>query len=242
MSGPIFGAIDVALPPHELARADLSTYGLPQYGELDLGVPGYDVPQYVAPPHELDAGRVPTLAPYVHQPSIVPGLDWMLGGPTRPVGPHGRPEPSVQVQPVMPPPPDPGDISELTVGDHVLGGAKGFLLPAIVGGAFSGAIAAAALRGTGGSGAAFATRFLGNSALGIATGAAAGLLVAASAPKEGDSLAARYAVAGGAIGAATGAMFPGGPSRALAATFSAASGAIIAAFVGAGVQRAAEGR
>lgn len=186
-------------------------------------VPG--VPGAVVPPLPGDTVVPANPRGHVLAPSIVPGLDWATGGPYRELGPTGEPP-----TPVAP---------ALSMGDYIGEGARGFLLPSLVGGVVSGALAAAAARGTGLGGLAFGSRVMSSVALGLATGAGAGLLVAASSPRPGDSLAARYAVAGGLLGAAGGATYPGGASRATSALLGAVTGAIVAGFTGARLEQPA---
>lgn len=180
-----------------------------------------------------DTRRLP-----INAPSIVPGLDFMIERS------RDRPE-AMTVSPPEPGTPEVDGVDALTLEDHMRAGGRGFLLPSIAGGVFSGLIAGMAVKAAGYGGgmatAAFTTRLLGHTALGVASGAAAGLLVAATSPTERDSLTARYAVAGGLVGAGTGAAFPGGPSRALGAAFGALTGAVIAGFTGSRLQRAAGG-
>ena len=197
------------------------------------GDPGIyaEPPTPTGPPVRDEAPRGRVLAP-----SIVPGLDWITGGPYRDLGPASPPAaPDGATTPGESAAKD--GVARLTLGDHIREGAQGFLLPSLFGGVVSGALAASALRGTGLGGAAFAGRVFGNVALGVATGAGAGLLVAATSPTDSDSLAARYAVAGAALGAAGGAAFPGGGSRALSAVLGAVSGAIVAGFTGHHIQK-----
>jgi hypothetical protein len=182
---------------------------------------------WTPPAQDLDRPRGVVLAP-----SIVPGLDWITGGPYHEIGPRRVPDtaPVPEMAPSEPARP-------LTTSDYISEGAKGFLLPSLVGGTVAGVLAAASARGSGLGGLLFAQRVIGNVALGVATGAGAGLLVAATSPKAGDDLAARYAVAGGLLGAVGGAAFPGGTSRAFSAALGAVSGAIVAGFTGSRIER-----
>lgn len=128
-----------------------------------------------------------------------------------------------------------GGVGEIAAGEHVAHGAKSLIVPSLLGGVLSGALAA----GTASSfkGLAFASRLVGATAVGIAGGAATGLLVAASSPKDGDSLAARYSTAGAVAGAATGAMLPGGLNRGLSAGVNAAGMAVLGWFVGSNLEK-----
>jgi hypothetical protein len=102
-------------------------------------------------------------------------------------------------------------IADIDAGEHVKHGAGSLLVPSIAAGVLVGAIGAANAPTL--KGAVFGTRMAGQVIGGVASGAAMGLLVAASSPGDEDDLRARYAVAGGVVGAASGAIIPGGLSR-----------------------------
>lgn len=199
-------------PPHEQADIDPGIYVEPDPGW------GGDPGIYAEPPAlEAPAPRGRVLAP-----SIVPGLDWATGGPYRELGPAEEPAAASEVDPKR----------SMSAMDHMIAGSNGFWVPSLVGGALSGIFAASALRGTGSGLAAFGNRLVGHVLVGGLTGAAAGLLVSATSPGDGDSLAARYAIAGGLVGAATGAAFPMGTGRVIGAIGGGVSGAIIAGITG----------
>lgn len=244
------------LPPHVQAQATYADVPWEPQGEIWNGDPGIYAepdpswggdPGIVAAPDPGFAGDPGIYAdpptpgtlvegpPRYHAPSIVPGLDWMVERSR-----EARVETAPATAPTSGTPATDG-VAEMTLGDHVGGGAKGFLLPSLLGGAFSGIMAAMAVKsaghGAGLAAGAGGARMVASTLGGVATGAAAGLLVAATSPDSGDSLAARYAVAGGLIGAAGGAAFPGGPSRALGAVLGGISGAVVAGFTGANLQK-----
>lgn len=176
----------------------------PRY-DPDISIdPGF----YVRP--ELDWGGDPGIA-------AAPPQDW--GGDP---GIYATPD----AAPTIAPPAESVDaVGSLDAGDHVKHGAKALIIPGLVGGLVAGALASAdapaSLKG-----ASFAGRMARSTILSIAGGAAMGLAVAASSPTDKDSLAARYAVAGGTIGLVSGAIAPGSMRGASMVIHGAADAAI----------------
>jgi hypothetical protein len=121
-------------------------------------------------------------------------------------------------------------VGSLDAGDHVAHGAKALIIPGLVGGVVAGALTAAAVP-AGLKGAAFGGRMAVSTIGSIIGGAAMGLAVSASSPTDKDSLAARYAVAGGAMGLVSGALVPSG-MRGISMVIGGASNAAIGYFVG----------
>lgn len=128
-------------------------------------------------------------------------------------------------------PPD----TDLGFGDHVGGATEAMMLPGLVTGGVSGVLAASRMPGN------RTTGFLG---AGLATaggiilqGAAMGALVGATSPDAEDDLSARYAVAGGVVGAASGAMFPGRISRGASIAAGAVTTGVLGWFAGRGLDR-----
>lgn len=132
--------------------------------------------------------------------------------------------------PTLAPAPEPVDaVGSLGTGDHVKHAAKALVVPGLVGGAVGGAIAAG-VAPAGLKGAAFAGRMALSTISYVIGGAVMGLAVAASSPTDTDSLAARYAVAGGTIGLVNGAFT--GSMRGVNMVVGAAANAAIGWFVG----------
>lgn len=118
----------------------------------------------------------------------------------------------------------------LGAGDHVGHGARSMVVPGLLGGMIGGAFAAGAAQEL--KGLTFAAHTAKGLAGGIATGAAMGLLVAASSPTGGDDLGARYAVAGGAIGVTAGLLFNRGAGAGMNTAITAGTNAVLGWFIG----------
>lgn len=129
-------------------------------------------------------------------------------------------------------------VGDLTIGDHVRHGTTSMVLPSVLAGALTGAIASS--RAPMGKGVAFSTYFALTALGGIASGAAMGLLAGATTPEDGDNLTARYAIAGGLVGLASGAVFPAGMSRPVSAIISGVSNAVMGGIIGHDLQRRTE--
>ena len=118
-----------------------------------------------------------------------------------------------------------------TTGDYVGHGVKGYILPSILAGGLMGTLGAS-MAPSGAKAATFGVHLVGGALSGVIAGAGMGLLVAASSPRPGDDLQARYALAGAGFGAATGALFPGSISRPVSIGINAIGGAIMGYFIG----------
>ncbi len=215
---------------------------------IDYAVHSYDIagqpwtpviPQPWDPNISIDPGIYATPQPWGGDPGIVATPPTWGGDPGIYIDP--RPQPSRHEEPVEAEPPV-DKLGQLTAGDHIKHGAKTMIVPGIIGGVVSGALVASAgphhLKG-----AVFTGRAV-NAAIGtVMTGAAAGLLVAASSPKDGDSLRARYAVAGGLLGAASGAMHAARGSVSLGAgvAIGTAATAAMGWFIGGALAKRVEG-
>lgn len=160
----------------------------PRY-DPDISIdPGF----YVRP--ELDWGGDPGIA-------VTPPQDW--GGDP---GIYATP----RTAPTIAPPAEPVDaVGSLDAGDHVKHGAKALIIPGLIGGAVAGALVAG-VAPAGLKGAALTGQMAWSTAKAVLGGAAMGLAVASTSPTDKDSLAARYAVAGGAMGLVSGALMPAG--------------------------------
>ncbi|MCW2922008.1 MAG: hypothetical protein JWL76_1882 [Thermoleophilia bacterium] len=121
-------------------------------------------------------------------------------------------------------------VGSIDAGAHVKHGATSLIVPGLAGGALTGAFASAAAP-AGLKGATFAGRVAASTVTSVLTGAAMGLAVAASSPTDQDSLAARYAVAGGTLGLVGGAIAPGG-MRGVSMVIGGAGNAAIGWYVG----------
>lgn len=145
-------------------------------------------------------------------------------------GEPGWPGLDVTLDPSVVTTPPPAAREPIDAGDHVSHGAKSMVVPGLLGGMIGGAFAAGAAQQF--KGATFAAHAAKGVLGGVATGAAMGLLVAASSPVEGDDLGARYAVAGGALGVASGLMFNRGAGAGTSAAITAGSNALLGWFIG----------
>lgn len=121
-------------------------------------------------------------------------------------------------------------VEQLDSGDHVAHGARSMVVPGLLGGMVGGAFAAGAAHAS--RGAVFASHAAKGVVGGVATGAAMGLLVAASSPDDGDDLGARYAVAGGAIGVTAGLVSSRGAGAGLNTAVAAGTNAVLGWFIG----------
>ncbi len=142
-------------------------------------------------------------------------------------GIYAQPDPAPTAAPVA----EPVDaVGSLDTGDHVKHAAKALVVPGLVGGAVGGAIAAG-IAPAGLKGAAFGGRMALSTISYVIGGAVMGLAVAASSPTDKDSLAARYAVAGGTMGLVNGAFAPSG-MRGVSMVIGGAANAAIGWYVG----------
>ena len=126
------------------------------------------------------------------------------------------------------PPADPtGDLSAI---DHAKHGARSMILPGLVNGLVTGGLAAAVVPSA--KGTIFAIGAVAGMASSITAGGLTGLVVGATEPTRSDSLATRYAIAGGVLGGLSGAIMPGGMGRPIAIMVGAGFNGIMGGIIG----------
>ncbi len=207
----------VALP-QPWAEQPFSPYEERRRYDPDISIdPGF----YVQP--DLDWGGDPGI--YVNPPQTWGGDPGIYATPG--------------TAPATVPAPEPVDaVASLEASDHVKHGAKALVIPGLVGGAVAGALMSG-MAPAGLKGAAFTGQLAWSTVKAVAGGAAMGLAVASTSPTDKDSLAARYAVAGGAMGLVSGALMPAG-LRGMGMIIGGAANAGIGWYVGRSLETSAK--